>query len=393
VKRESAAFLAFLWFGLLTLWVEERWAWSLFEIGIFLLAAWRFAWRARLPRCAALLPLAGAAAWPWVQLVCGTASPAETTLAAWNWLTFLLVCALAFDCASRQDARSILRNLAVLGAVLAAIALLGDVSARGNIFWIFRSGYADGVFGPFVNRNQYCAWVELLLPSALYLAAIGGRHRAWYLYAAAIFYSSVIAAGSRAGFLLTTAEAAAAMLFLLRDQRLPRKALLQFAGLAAAAILAAGWHTLQIRVEGGVREAVRLDALHASFQMVRNRPWTGFGLGCWPQIYPRYARLDTGAFVNQAHNDWAQWAAEGGLPFFFCLLVFAIFVCSRAVPSVYGLGIVAFLLHALVDYPMQQRPGLAAWFFAMAGLALAHQKPDAGSRRAADAELRALARN
>jgi hypothetical protein len=30
---------------------------------------------------------------------------------------------------------------------------------------------------------------------------------------------------------------------------------------------------------------------------------------------------------------------------------------------------VAFLLHALVDYPMQQRPVLAAWFFVMAGAA------------------------
>lgn len=51
----------------------------------------------------------------------------------------------------------------------------------------------------------------------------------------------------------------------------------------------------------------------------------------------------------------------------FFLFVFAILLCKPALQSIYGLGTVAFLLHAFVDYPMQQRPALAAWFFALAG--------------------------
>ncbi len=75
--------------------------------------------------------------------------------------------------------------------------------------------------------------------------------------------------------------------------------------------------------------------------------------------------------MNQAHNDWIQWAAEGGLPFASALLIFALLLCKPAVRSIDGVGTVAFLLHALVDYPMQQRPALGAWFFALAGAALA----------------------
>jgi hypothetical protein len=28
-----------------------------------------------------------------------------------------------------------------------------------------------------------------------------------------------------------------------------------------------------------------------------------------------YARFDVGKTVNHAHNDWAEWAVDGGIPF------------------------------------------------------------------------------
>jgi hypothetical protein len=38
-----------------------------------------------------------------------------------------------------------------------------------------------------------------------------------------------------------------------------------------------------------------------------------------------------------------------------------------AVRTLWGIGIIAVFLHCAVDYPMQQRPALAAFFFALAG--------------------------
>ena len=58
-------------------------------------------------------------------------------------------------------------------------------------------------------------------------------------------------------------------------------------------------------------------------------------------MYPRYAGLDTGLTVNQAHNDWAQWAAEGGLPFLLVMILFAGLLCKPAFRSIYGLGVAA----------------------------------------------------
>ena len=50
------------------------------------------------------------------------------------------------------------------------------------------------------------------------------------------------------------------------------------------------------------------------------------------------------------------------------MLVFGALVASPAWRSLWGLGVIAVLLHGLVDYPLQQRPALAGLLFAMAGM-------------------------
>jgi O-antigen ligase len=372
VKREAVALAIFLLYAILTLWVEQRWAWNCFQVAIFALASRQFAWRKSLPHHPALVPLAGAVLWAAAQLRLGVSvSPAATGDQAWNWFTFFLVCGLSAGAGSDPAGRRLLlRILVISGMILATVSALQQVSSGGRIFWLFPSGFTEGVLGPFVNRNQYSAWVELLLPAALYLAAGRSRYRGVYVCAAAVLYGSVIAGASRSGFLLTTAEAVLTLALLALHKRLPRKVFIQFAGFALLATLVAGWQGLLTRFQTTSVDLVRVDALRASLQMVKDHPWTGTGLGTWSQIYPRYAGFDPGAFVNQAHNDWAQWAAEGGIPFAVLLLFFAGLCCRPAFRSIYGLGILAFLTHALIDYPMQQRPELAAWFFAIAGLAI-----------------------
>ncbi len=118
----------------------------------------------------------------------------------------------------------------------------------------------------------------------------------------------------------------------------------------------------------------------SSVAMVRERPWTGFGLGTWSTAYPAYALYDDGLFANQAHNDWAQWAVEGGLPLLAAMLAFGAVMAGPAVGSLWGIGVISVLIHCLVDYPMQQRPALAGWFFALAG-ALAGLAAGEGRRR------------
>ena len=319
------------------------------------------------------MPLAVAAAWPFVQLALGSSvCGSQTWEAALNWFSFLAVFALSAGLlAEARTRRRVLGALSIFGMILAAVATAQKYSSCGKYFWLFPSGFSDDVLGPFVNHNQFAAWVELLIPVALYRAITERRLRALYGSAAAVMFGSVVASASRAGFALACGEVVAVLMTVAASRPAPRRALavasIQFVALALISGAVAGWQGLESRLETRGPEAVRVDAAKASLRMAADRPWVGTGLGTWAIVYPRYAGFDAGVFVNQAHNDWAQWAAEGGLPFVFFLLVFAILLCKPAIQSIYGLGTVAFLLHAFVDYPMQQRPALAAWFFALAG--------------------------
>ncbi len=70
--------------------------------------------------------------------------------------------------------------------------------------------------------------------------------------------------------------------------------------------------------------------------------------------------------VDHAHNDWLEWASEGGLPFAAVWAVLALATLRPAIRTVWGLGVPAIFLHAMVDYPFA-RFGLTAWIFILIG--------------------------
>ena len=110
----------------------------------------------------------------------------------------------------------------------------------------------------------------------------------------------------------------------------------------------------------------RREITASTLRLVADHPWRGYGLGTYPYVYPAYATFDIGAAVEHTHNQWLEWAAEGGIPLALFWLTLAVGMSVRAVRSVWGIGIVAAFLHALVDYPFV-RCGLTAWDFALIG--------------------------
>jgi O-antigen ligase len=79
-------------------------------------------------------------------------------------------------------------------------------------------------------------------------------------------------------------------------------------------------------------------------------------------VYPEFATFDVGATVDHAHNDWAEWTAEGGVPMLVLMLSIAAATFRPALRSGWALGIHAVFLHSLVDFPLQI-PAIAALLF------------------------------
>ena len=370
----AVALAGLLFVSILLAWAPEKWAVSLLEVGSFALAAaWavRLAIRPqRLERSLAILPLAGAVLWSILQLSMGwSIYPRETSNALLMWTTNLAVFAVALQVFSNLTLRDrFLRATLWFGFALSVIATLAMFTSPGRVFWVFPVASERAPAGPFLSPNQYAAFIELVLPMALTRAAGGTRKRLPYTLMAAALYASVIASASRAGFLLTSLEIVTALALCFRAHRATLGGIGRAAAVLAASILlfaaVVGPEALWERLKRPDPYAGRREMLDSTLDMIRDRPWTGFGLGTWSTAYPAYARYDDGLFANHAHNDWAQWTAEGGVPFLALLASIAIWSLRPALRSRWGIGVLAVLLHCLVDYPLQ-KPALAAFFFAL----------------------------
>ena len=376
--RDSCMYtvMGLLCFSVLTLWVPNRWAVNLFHAGIFALTAlivirhlispFRLQWSKL------LLPLGGAVCIGAVQIA------GRQTVYAWaTWnssLAWAAELALVFVATQlfhdERTRRRLLRFLFYFGFAVSVSATAQVMTASGKVFWLFSTGYADYVMGPFVSRNLYSAFVELLLPIALFYTLSQPRHG--YIHAAmcSLMFVSVIAGASRAGLLLLSAETVAILwLGAMRGIISTRKlgiALATFAVFAATFIGFAGG-AVSHRLRESDPFAGRREMLHSSWDMVRDRPWLGFGLGTWSTVYPQFAYYDDGTLANHAHNDWAEWSCDGGVPMLALILSVAVFSARPAARSLWGLGVIAVELHCLVDSPLQD-PVLAAWFFLLLGV-------------------------
>jgi O-antigen ligase len=308
--------------------------------------------------------------WGAVQLAAHwTVVPADTADAVLYWLAAACFAWLGLEvCASREGRLVFLKLALTGGAVICILGLVQLFTSDGRVFWWFPSGYDSGVIGPFVSRNNYAAFVELLLPVALVLSFKERRRARVYFGLAAALVATVIASGSRAGASIVIAETAFVFLMqvLSGGGKMERKWAF-FAVLLPAFTIIVGYQFLWERFSTDQDPfQFRREFVESSAAMVRSQPLHGFGFGTWPSAYRQFAVIDTGLTVNHAHNEWAQWAAEGGLPALGLMMAVLAFCLPGAIRSVWGLGIVAVFIHSLVDYPFL-RLGLAAWVFTFLG--------------------------
>jgi hypothetical protein len=362
------AFAVLFFFAILTLWVPAYWPVTVFQVGIFALAGIAVL-RSRLSRPPfgwPLIPLSFAVLWGLVQLLTGrTVYAFDTQLAVARWATFLCAFIAAISLfredTDRQWFRSAITWFAFLVAILATVQTF---TSRGRVFWTFDTPYTDYVMGPFLYRNHYAAFIESVLPIALYRAVRRERESLLYSGMAATMYASVIASASRAGTVLATAEVVLVPLVLWVRHRASGRsvaaAVLRMCLLFAVFTAVVGWESVWTRLWAPDPLVIRRELAVSTLHMATVHPWFGSGLGTWPTVYPRFAIIDVGAFANQAHNDWLQWTAEGGFLFGIALATLFFWSLRPAFQSVWGMGVVAVFLHAIVDYPFS-RPALGSW--------------------------------
>jgi len=386
----GACLFLMLMFATATVFVRSAWALQSFQIGIFCLVAAYIllhpgrergtvavGWE---PWLVYVIPV-----WGLVQLFAHTtASTFETreVLLRWGALAGVFYLTLAIA-RTREAQRGAMSAFLTFATAMAILCLTQLYTSEGRILWTFSTGYPD-VYATFPSYNNYAQFIELALPIALWRVLCEGWRSWGYVLSGGILYGSVIGSASRAGAVLCTVELAVFLvigLLRLRRPRTPSSTRSHTALLLAILVFAAiftslvGWERVWSRFQKNDQQLVRREFIRAAVDMTKQRPWLGFGLGTYPEVYQQFATRDFPFYANHVHNDWAEFSAEGGIPFLLLVLVPCVAAVPVAIRHPWGLGLVATMLHACVDFPFP-RPSVSGWIFVMLALLYAARTSD-----------------
>jgi hypothetical protein len=352
----------------LTLWIPAYLPVALFEIAVFLIAGLLLVLR-RVPASGTYFPLFAFSfivLWGCFQLIAGlTINRFVTERATLQWMTWAAVYyAAASTFQDETLAKRLRTGIVWFGFAVAVEAILQAFLSPGVVYGLFPTDYHNFVMGPIVYHTHFAAFIETILPIALFLALSDARKAYAMLGICAVFLAAIVVSASRGGLIIVLAEVlAVSMLLHLRKPAPSRKMgllALILAGVTALLTLIVGFETLSTRFYSEALTSGRVQFALSTLHMIAVHPWTGWGLGCWPAAYPAFAIFEPGVIVNQAHCDWLQWTAEGGLPVGCAMLSLILWSVKPALRSIWGIGVIAVFIHAAFDYPFS-RPAVGAW--------------------------------
>jgi O-antigen ligase len=322
----------------------------------------------------------------------GSASSYSTRMELLLVLSDLILLFLAVQSfRTLQDWRGFVWFGMVFGFLICIFGILQHLTFNGKLYWFREMHYGGIPFGPYVNRNHFAGFVELILPLALVPLVLGRvRRERWPVVGlfAVVPIGALFLSVSRGGIVSFGVELAVLALVLMR-QRTARKQLFAGAAVLLMALLLVSWlgvgQLLQrfssfqsLEATAGKRASMR----HDTWQIFLQHPIAGTGLGTLQIVFPPYESLYDGKIVNHTHNDYLEALAETGILGGVCCAWFLGALFSESLKrlrqdnnSFAGTlqlsGVVAcigFLVHSLVDFNLHI-PSNAFLFFLMAHLA------------------------
>jgi O-antigen ligase len=376
----------------------EDWGRAVFETGAGLLflvwAVWIYFNREeRIVFSPLLPPLAALSLIVLGQFVFhGTASSYSTRIELLLLLSDLILLFLAAQAfRTLEDWRGFIWFGMVFGFLVSIFGILQHLTFNGKLYWFREMQYGGIPFGPYVNRNHFAGFVELVLPLSLVPLVLGRvrrERRSVVGLFAIIPIGALFLSASRGGIISFGLELAVLALVIIQRGA---KGNQLFAGAAVLvlALIMISWlgvgQVLQrfssfqsLEVTAGKRASMRRD----TWKIFLHHPFAGTGLGTLQIVYPPYESLYDGRIVNHAHNDYLEALAETGILGGLCCAWFLGVLFRESLKRLRQLhdsfagalqlcGLVAcvgFLVHSVVDFNLHI-PSNALLFFLMAHLA------------------------
>jgi len=318
------------------------------------------------------------------------------------WLT---LCTVAIGLTRRRSFMLLLTVLAANGLALAAVGLfMRATTSTEHVLWLKDRIINASTFGSFVYKNHAGAYLALMAVVMMVLAA---RHRERALrehsqsspaplgvFGALLLFAAVVFSYSRGSTLLLGGYLIlAALVFLIHryftqsESTTPRivtftvMAMIAFVVAFALAQMDFGrvmdqFEKLAEQKHQDASISGRLDARAAGQDMLSATWPRGLGAGSFRFLFPQYIKRFSASyrggslFWEHAHNDWLEIPIELGLIGtglivagigWGCWRLGRTSVWRRLPPLLLALGLLQTLVHAAIDFPLQNPAILITW--------------------------------
>ncbi|MGB7844177.1 MAG: O-antigen ligase family protein [Candidatus Acidiferrum sp.] len=391
-------------FAVLSFGAVEEWSQAVLEVGVSVLFVfwairqyWVKAEQVSFPP--EFLPLCAFASVVVIQLVFHlTASRYDTRIELQLLITYLILLFLMSQAYTRtQHWRGFVWFLMTLGFFVSIVGILQHLTFNGKLYWFRTMRFGGMPFGPYVNRNHFAGFAELVIPAAL-VPLVLGKVRRERVFLVALFalvpIVALLLSASRGG-IVSFAVQMVILFLLLLIRRVQSKHVIAGGLVVLCAVMTVSWIGVQQvlqRFTGfetlEVTAGKRTSMLHDTWRLFLDHPVLGTGLGTFEMVYPPYDSLYDGKVVNHAHNDYLEFLAETGLVGGLCCAWFLGVLLLNALKGMAELGgsfgsvlnlsgLVAcsgILVHSLVDFNLHI-PANALLFLISAHMAAVRLQP------------------
>jgi O-antigen ligase len=323
------------------------WALGLFNLGgltiliLWVVDAWRLG-NLRISRNVLQLPLLGAIVLGLIQLLplrggsTWSLDPNSTRLVLVQLATLLIYFAATLVFVDTPHRLHLLvRTIMVFGFLLAIFGLTQSFTSPTKVYWI-RELNQSTAFGPFINRHHFAGYMELTIAlplGLLFAGAVAKEKRILFLFIAGLMGVALVMTSSRGGIVSLVAQ----VLFLVfvtaiwrkqSDRRRHKsdrlKRLAGRAGMATALLIGLFLGVVLLGGEFSINRFIdsvntddpttgRSHFWSVTVQIIKARPYLGTGLGAFGVTYTQYDSRNGLYRLEQAHNDYLQVLADGGI--------------------------------------------------------------------------------
>jgi O-antigen ligase len=412
-------------FSVLAHGVVEVWSESILEVGASVILV---VWAVLAYRDSEVTVQWNPLNWPFLGLIAigvlqlavhWSANPFSTRIELLRFAAYFIVfflCAQVFR--ERPDLMKLAWFLVLLGFSISLLGIIQHFTSESTIYWTRHLEQSGDIFGPYVNRNHFAGFVELVVPVGLALLVFRGVRRDLFLMAGLLTIvpvGALILSGSRGGIVCFAFEVGVLTLLARTRKGLEGATIIAIAFVGLASLAFITWLGAGKAIErfsstriGDVTLSRRASMFHGGEHIFFDHPVKGVGLGTIVTVFPGYDRGYDGLVVDHVHNDYIEGLAEMGLLGGLCGIAFlwllfrgaqrsfaaeqghfSLALHAGAIAAVCGI-----LLHSFVDFNLHI-PSNALLFLLQSYLATSTPLPTGHSvsRRRVSTREHALAAN